>query len=244
MMYRIKHLRYEKYSQIRIGNDPVIRVVFFDCLKRGVKMEEKVYTISSKAKTNLILMIVFAVVAIIVIEQLLVGRVPVLLFVLLGIFFYITSVSTTTLKSDRLVVKPILGRAREFTFHDGTFAIDKQQGVSAMVMLFKKEAECLTYSPIGQDPVMAMNGLYDIAVIESIYNDIKARQDEIGRAIEAEADSESKAISENEIKSSNSTEKNYIENSDNSSLEEEKAEDSHSIDNNAIEETSDQSRHS
>ena len=207
-------------------------------------MEEKVYTISSKAKTNLILMIVFAVVAIIVIEQLLVGRVPVLLFVLLGIFFYITSVSTTTLKSDRLVVKPILGRAREFTFHDGTFAIDKQQGVSAMVMLFKKEAECLTYSPIGQDPVMAMNGLYDIAVIESIYNDIKARQDEMGREIEAEADSESKAISENEIKSSNSTEKNHIENSDNSSLEEEKAEDSHSIDNNAIEETSDQSRHS
>ncbi|GHA02439.1 hypothetical protein DC083_08155 [Ignatzschineria ureiclastica] len=171
-------------------------------------MEEKVYTISSKAKTNLILMIVFAVVAIVVIEQLLVGRVPVLLFVLLGIFFYITSVSTTTLKSDRLVVKPILGRAREFTFHDGTFAIDKQQGVSAMVMLFKKEAECLTYSPIGQDPVMAMNGLYDIAVIESIYKDIKARQDEIGRAIEAEAD--------------------QVEDS----TAEEKAEDSHSIDNN------------
>ncbi|WP_026879643.1 hypothetical protein WMO13_01880 [Ignatzschineria larvae DSM 13226] len=224
-------------------------------------MEEKVYTISSKAKTNLILMIVFAVVAIVVIEQLLVGRVPVLLFILLGIFFYITSVSTATLKRDRLVVKPILGRAREFTFHDGTFAIDKQQGISAMVMLFKKEAECLTYSPIGQDPVMAMNGLYDIAVIESIYNDIKARQDEIGREIEAEADSESKSVPDNETALPNSTEKGHIENSDieedavgdaseketaqvADSTEEKEADHSHPIDNNATQDASDQSRRS
>ncbi len=220
-------------------------------------MEEKVYTISSKAKTNLILMIVFAVVAIVVIEQLLVGRVPVLLFILLGIFFYITSVSTATLKRDRLVVKPILGRAREFTFHDGTFAIDKQQGISAMVMLFNKEAECLTYSPIGQDPVMAMNGLYDIAVIESIYNDIKARQDEMGREIEAEVDSESKSVPENETAFPNSTEKNHIEKSSTkeseaddasaketeqvaNSTEECKVVNSHSIDNNAREDAPDQ----
>ncbi len=152
-------------------------LVLLDLFIRGAVMEtNQIFTVKSRAKTNFGLVMLFMVVVAVVIESLFVARVPSLLFILVGVFFYVTSISTAILSSESLTVKPILGRAREFKFADGTFSTKDQTGMLAMVTYAKPDAKMLLFTKTGGKPVMVLNGLYDNEDIVAIYEAINKEQ--------------------------------------------------------------------
>ena len=135
-----------------------------------------VYTIPRKSRSKLGLILSGLIILGTILEILLTKTAPLGLFVLFGLFFYFTSISTATLTDDQLSVKPILGRARIFPLKMGIFTLKKSESWATKLSTLKSSADTLTYTPAGGDPVMVINGLYDAADIEKLYQEIERRQ--------------------------------------------------------------------
>src|SRR5699024_6761317 len=112
----------------------------------------------------------------IVLEALWVGRVPIVVFIGFGLFFYFTGISTATLTGNHLSVKPALGRARVFAIDDGEFDVKTQMGLVAYLSSVKSEAKVLIYTKQGGKPVMVLNGLYQADDIDALYAEIQKRK--------------------------------------------------------------------
>ena len=134
------------------------------------------YTISAKEKSKLAILMVIMIAVCIVLEALWVGRVPIVVFIGFGLFFYFTGISTATLTGNNLSVKPALGRARVFAIDDGEFDVKTQTGLVAYLSSVKSEAKVLIYTKQGGKPVMVLNGLYQADDIDALYAEIQKRK--------------------------------------------------------------------
>lgn len=141
-----------------------------------VSKESISYTIPGRSRSKLGFILSVLIVLGTALEILLTKSAPLGLFVLFGLFFYFTSISTTTLSEDQLSVKPILGRVRTFPLKTGIFTLKKSESWATKLSTLKSSADTLIYTPAGGDPVMVMNGLYDSADIEKLYQEIGQRQ--------------------------------------------------------------------
>lgn len=134
------------------------------------------YTIPAKEKSKLAILMVIMIAVCIVLEALWVGRVPIVVFIGFGLFFYFTGISTATLTGNHLSVKPALGRARVFAIDDGEFDVKTQTGLVAYLSSVKSEAKVLIYTKQGGKPVMVLNGLYQADDIDALYTEIQKRK--------------------------------------------------------------------
>lgn len=134
------------------------------------------YTISAKEKSKLAILMMIMIAVCIVLEALWVGRVPIVVFIGFGLFFYFTGISTATLTGNNLSVKPALGRARVFAIDDGEFDVKTQTGLVAYLSSVKSEAKVLIYTKQGGKPVMVLNGLYQADDIDALYAEIQKRK--------------------------------------------------------------------
>lgn len=134
------------------------------------------YTIPAKEKSKLAILMVIMIAVCIVLEALWVGRVPIVVFIGFGLFFYFTGISTATLTGNNLSVKPALGRARVFAIDDGEFDVKTQTGLVAYLSSVKSEAKVLIYTKQGGKPVMVLNGLYQADDIDALYAEIQKRK--------------------------------------------------------------------
>lgn len=134
------------------------------------------YTIPAKEKSKLAILMVIMIAVCIVLEALWVGRVPIVVFIGFGLFFYFTGISTATLTGNNLSVKPALGRARVFAIDDGEFDVKTQTGLVAYLSSVKSEAKVLIYTKQGGKPVMVLNGLYQADDIDALYTEIQKRK--------------------------------------------------------------------
>ncbi len=134
------------------------------------------YTISAKEKSKLAILMVIMIAVCIVLEALWVGRVPIVVFIGFGLFFYFTGISTATLTGNNLSVKPALGRARVFAIDGGEFDVKTQTGLVAYLSSVKSEAKVLIYAKQGGKPVMVLNGLYQADDIDALYAEIQKRK--------------------------------------------------------------------
>lgn len=135
-----------------------------------------VYSIPGKSRSKLGFILSALIIVGTGLEMLIVQSAPIGLFVLFGLFFYLTSISTTTLTDDTVIVKPILGRERNFPLKTGVFDVKESTSFATKLSCLKSVADTLIYTPVGKGPVMAMNGLYDIADIKALYAEIQKRQ--------------------------------------------------------------------
>ncbi|OYQ89406.1 hypothetical protein B9T21_01285 [Wohlfahrtiimonas chitiniclastica] len=100
-----------------------------------------------------------------------------LIFVVLGVFAYVTSMARVSLVGDALVVKSPLGKGRVYPLSSGAFEMQKVTGVKAHISYFKKEADSIIYTPTGSDrSVLVMNGLYHPEDVKAMFAAIEARQ--------------------------------------------------------------------
>lgn len=134
------------------------------------------YTIPAKNRRNLALLMVVLIIAIVVLEGIFVARVPLIVFVGFGIYFYFSSLSSATLTADRLIVKPVLGRAKEFPLSGGAFEKRHFKGWVALIAFSRMEGTSISYTKAGGKPVMTVNGLYDMQDVESLFAEIERRQ--------------------------------------------------------------------
>lgn len=134
------------------------------------------YTIPAKEKSKLAILMVIMIAVCIVLEALWVGRVPIVVFIGFGLFFYFTGISTATLTGNNLSVKPALGRARVFAIDGGEFDVKTQTGLVAYLSSVKSEAKVLIYTKQGGKPVMVLNGLYQADDIDALYAEIQKRK--------------------------------------------------------------------
>ena len=134
------------------------------------------YTIAAKEKSKLAILMVIMIAVCIVLEALWVCRVPIVVFIGFGLFFYFTGISTATLTGNNLSVKPALGRARVFAIDDGEFDVKTQTGLVAYLSSVKSEAKVLIYTKQGGKPVMVLNGLYQADDIDALYAEIQKRK--------------------------------------------------------------------
>lgn len=134
------------------------------------------YAIPAKEKSTLAVLMVIMIVICIILEALWVGRVPVMVFIGFGVFFYFTGISTATLSGASLAVKPVLGRVRVFALNEGEFQVKTQTGWIAYLSSAKSEAKILLYTKQGGKPVMVMNGLYQAKDIDALYGEIQKRK--------------------------------------------------------------------
>lgn len=135
-----------------------------------------VYTIPGKSRSKLGFILSALIIMGTALEMLIVQSAPIGLFVLFGLFFYLTSISTTRLTDDEVIVKPILGKERHFPLKTGVFEVKESSSFSIKLSCLKSVADTLIYTPAGKGPVMVMNGLYDIADIKALYAEIEKRQ--------------------------------------------------------------------
>lgn len=138
--------------------------------------EVMTYTVPGKSRSKLGFILSALIVLGSALEILLTKTAPLGLFVLFGLFFYFTSISTATLTDDQLSVKPILGRVRTFPLKTGIFTLKKSESWATKLSTLKSSADTLIYTPAGGDPVMVINGLYDSVDIERLYQEIENRQ--------------------------------------------------------------------
>lgn len=138
--------------------------------------EVMTYTVPGKSRSKLGFILSALIILGSALEILLTKTAPLGLFVLFGLFFYFTSISTATLTDDQLSVKPILGRVRTFPLKTGIFTLKKSESWATKLSTLKSSADTLIYTPAGGDPVMVINGLYDSADIEKLYQEIERRQ--------------------------------------------------------------------
>lgn len=138
--------------------------------------EVMTYTVPGKSRSKLGFILSALIVLGSALEILLTKTAPLGLFVLFGLFFYFTSISTATLTDDQLSVKPILGRVRTFPLKTGLFTLKKSESWATKLSTLKSSADTLIYTPAGGGPVMVINGLYDSADIEKLYQEIENRQ--------------------------------------------------------------------
>ncbi len=138
--------------------------------------EPIIYTIPGKSRSKLGFVLSALIICGTGLEMLFTQTAPLGLFVLFGIFFYVTSISTTTLTDDAVIVKPILGRERTFPLKTGVFEIKESSSFSTKLSCLKSVADTLIYTPAGGSPVMVMNGLYDIEDVKALYAEAEKRQ--------------------------------------------------------------------
>lgn len=135
-----------------------------------------VYTIPGKSRSKLGFILSFLIILGTALEMWIVKSAPLGIFVLFGLFFYLTSISTTTLTDDAVLVKPIMGKERKFPLKTGVFNVQENSGFATKLSSLKSVADTLSYTPAGGNPVMVMNALYDVADIKAIYAEIQKRQ--------------------------------------------------------------------
>lgn len=135
-----------------------------------------IYTIPGKSRSKLGFILSALIIIGTGLEMLIVQSAPIGLFVLFGLFFYLTSISSTTLTDDAVIVKPILGRERKFPLKTGVFEVKESTSFATKLSCLKSVADTLIYTPAGRGPVVAMNGLYDVADIKALYVEIQKRQ--------------------------------------------------------------------
>ncbi len=135
-----------------------------------------IYTIPGKSRSKLGFILSALIIIGTGLEMLIVQSAPIGLFVLFGLFFYLTSISSTTLTDDAVIVKPILGRERKFPLKTGVFEVKESTSFATKLSCLKSVADTLIYTPAGKGPVVAMNGLYDVADIKALYVEIQKRQ--------------------------------------------------------------------
>lgn len=138
-----------------------------------------IYTIPGKSRSKLGFILSALIIIGTGLEMLIVQSAPIGLFVLFGLFFYLTSISSTTLTDDAVIVKPILGRERKFPLKTGVFEVKESTSFATKLSCLKSVADTLIYTPAGKGPVVAMNGLYDVADIKALYVEIQKRQEKL-----------------------------------------------------------------
>ena len=140
-----------------------------------MEVSTQTYQIPASTKGKFAILMGLLVVIMIVLETMWVARVPAIVFVGFGVFFYFTGISTATLTANALSVKPTIGRARIFSFQEGTFEVKTQTGFLSYLSSLKPEAKVLLYTKNGGKPVMVLNGLYRSEDVEAIYAEIQKR---------------------------------------------------------------------
>ncbi|MGL4667892.1 MAG: hypothetical protein ACRCWR_08175 [Saezia sp.] len=92
----------------------------------------------------------------------------------IAVAMYLTSGIKIKLTSDRLSVKPFVGKAKEYLFKDGTFSIEEATGVKAFCLTFSSKAPILYYTPNGSNNKQTVSFMLTANDIHSIFQQIKA----------------------------------------------------------------------
>lgn len=97
--------------------------------------------------------------------------------VIFGVFFFLASITTVRLTATELVVKPILGRTKRFTYTDGEFQIRALSGAGAFVATGKGSAKMIFFQKRDAKRLaLAVNGYFDNKDIEEMFAEIEKRQ--------------------------------------------------------------------
>ena len=145
-----------------------------------MKTSVPIYIYTTKARVVLALIIAFFIAVVALIASLADSPVPLLTYIILGLFVYFTAVAKAAPFGDRLRVKPILGKRREYFVAQGTFSLEVKP--SFLSKLVGSDGSRLIYTQDGRKPVVVMNEFFSPESITEIYEFLAYWQAEHAKA--------------------------------------------------------------
>lgn len=137
----------------------------------------KVYKVPSKVKISMAVLMLVVTFLILVMFAVIGSRVPIIVPVVFGVFFFLASITTVTLTSTEVIVKPILGRTKRFSYLDGEFEKRSLSGIAAFIATGKGSATMIFFRKEGAKRLaLAVNGYFNNADVEEMLKEIELRQ--------------------------------------------------------------------
>lgn len=133
-----------------------------------MKQKAPIYTYTTRAKVVLALIIALFIVVVAIIAGIFGSPVPLLTYIILGLFIYYTAVAKAAPFGDRLRVKPILGKRREYFVAQGVFSLESKPTLLGK-LVGSKEGLRILYTQEGRKPVVVMNEFFAESSLKEIY---------------------------------------------------------------------------
>lgn len=139
--------------------------------------EAKIYKVPSKVKISMGILMLVVTFLILVVFVLIGARVPIIVPVIFGVFFFLASITTVTLTSTEVIVKPILGRTKRFSYLEGEFEKRSLSGIAAFIATGKGSATMIFFRKEGAKRLaLAVNGYFNNADVEEMFKEIEQRR--------------------------------------------------------------------
>lgn len=155
-------------------------------INEGKEMKTKVpiYIYTTRSRVVLAMIITFFIAIAAFVAGFFDSPVPLLTYIILGLFIYFTAVAKAAPFGDRLRVKPILGKRREYFVAQGTFSLAvKPTFISKLV---GSDGSRILYTQDGRKPVVVMNEFFSPESITEIYEFLAYWQEEHAKADDIE----------------------------------------------------------
>lgn len=144
-----------------------------------------IYTYTTRAKVVLALAIIIVMALLAWIADHFNSPIPIYMYVVVGIFIYYFSIARAAPFGDRLRVKVVLGKRREYFVSQGTFSLESKPSLIASLLGSPKGLR-IVYTQEGKHPVVVMNELFSEKVITEIYEFMAYSQNEYHKNLELE----------------------------------------------------------
>lgn len=150
---------------------------FFIVKKERLMDQIKTYKVSTKVKVGMGIIMFILTFLILVIFGLMRSQMPILVPVILGIFFYLSSITTVKLTSHEMIVRSLIGRTKRYSYADGTFEVRSLSGIAAFLGTGKSSAKMIFFQKKNARRLaLAVNGYFTNQDIEEIFAIIEERQ--------------------------------------------------------------------
>lgn len=137
----------------------------------------KVYKVPAKVKVSMAVIMLVVTFLIIFIFALIGSRVPLIVPVAFGVFFFLASITTVTLTATEVVVKSMIGRKKRYAYADGEFETRELSGMAAFVATGKGTAKMIFFQKKGAKRlVLAVNGYFPKEDVDQMFAEIEARK--------------------------------------------------------------------
>lgn len=145
-----------------------------------MKTKVPIYIYTTKARVVLALIITFFIALVAIVASIFNSPVPLLTYIILGLFIYFSAVAKAAPFGDRLRVKPILGKRREYFVAQGTFSLEVKP--TFLSKLVGSDGSRILYTQDGRKPVVVMNEFFSPESVTEIYEFLAYWQAEHSKA--------------------------------------------------------------